>query len=135
MVLVDKATVNVAFICKQFYASVIAKEVGLRLNNTTKTCNETNNTSKVDTTSTCTEDLNSKFGIDNIVRDSHSLANMYWLPKMDETSVIARFVLMLLHQQFKFFINIPIITTIKVNFLQELIPFGSYNITCNRYHK
>ena len=54
---------------------------------------------------------------------------MYWLPKMDETPVIARFILRLLHQHFKSFINIPKITTIKVDLLQELIPFGSYNIT------
>ena len=33
----DKATGNIALICKRFYASVIAKELGLGNNNTTDT--------------------------------------------------------------------------------------------------
>ena len=42
---IDKATGNIALICKRFYASVIAKEFGLGNNNTTDTYNSINNSS------------------------------------------------------------------------------------------
>ena len=41
---IDKATGNIALVCKRFYASVIAKELGLGNNNTTDTYNSINNT-------------------------------------------------------------------------------------------
>ena len=40
---IDKAKRNIALICKRFYASVIAKELGLGNNNTTDTHNSINN--------------------------------------------------------------------------------------------
>lgn len=43
MVPIHKAAGNIALIYKQFYASVIANEVGLRLNNIINTCSEINN--------------------------------------------------------------------------------------------
>ena len=46
LVPIDKATGNIALICKQFYASVIEKEVGIGLNNGTNTYIEINNNSK-----------------------------------------------------------------------------------------
>ena len=58
MVPIDKATVNIAVICKQFYGSVI----------TADTYSEINNTSKNEIINNNIEDLKSKFGIDNIAR-------------------------------------------------------------------
>ena len=55
---IDKATVNIAVICKQFYGSVI----------TADTYSEINNTSKNEIINNNIEDLKSKFGIDNIAR-------------------------------------------------------------------
>ena len=47
MVPIDKTTSNTALICKQFYASVIAKMVELGLNNTKNIYSEIYNTSKM----------------------------------------------------------------------------------------
>lgn len=46
MLPIDKATGNIAPICKQFYVSVIANKIGLGSKNATSVCNEINNTSK-----------------------------------------------------------------------------------------
>ena len=47
MVTIDKATGNIVLICKQFHALMIAKEVGLGLNNTVNTYSDTDNTTKM----------------------------------------------------------------------------------------
>ena len=47
-VLIDKATRNIALVCKRVYASVIAKELGLNGNSSANTCNKINNLSAND---------------------------------------------------------------------------------------
>ena len=92
MVPFDKTTSNIAFICKQFYTSVIAKGVGLGLNNTTNIYSEIYNTSKDEIINTNREDLKSEFGIAKIAMDNNCLSNMYWLPKMYKAPIKARFI-------------------------------------------
>ena len=92
MVPTGEAKGNIALICKQFYASMIAKEVGLRLNNTPNTYSEINNTSKDEIINTNIEDLKYKFGIDDIAMDNHCFSNKYWLPKMYKTPIKAKFI-------------------------------------------
>ena len=80
------------FFCKQFYASVIVKEVGLGLNITNNTYSEIYNTRIDEITNTNIEDLKSKFGVNNIAIDNHCLPNMYWLPRMHKTPIKVRFI-------------------------------------------
>ena len=89
---IDKATGNIALIFKRFYASVIVKELELGNNNTTDTYNSVN--SSTDTIiSSNINDLKSKFGIDDVNIEIHCLPHMYWLPKMHNSPIKARFII------------------------------------------
>ena len=85
---IGKATGSVTLICKQFYASVIAK-TGLSLNNTINKYSETDRDEIINTN---IKDLRSKFFIDNIIMDNHCFLAKYWLPKMHKTPIKARFI-------------------------------------------
>ena len=90
---IDKAVGNIALICKRFYASVIAKEVGLGINNSSNTYREIHNCDEETIISNNLRDLMSKFGIDNISTENHCLPNMYWMPKLHKTPIKARFII------------------------------------------
>ena len=93
LVTIDKATGNsIALICKQFNASVIEKNVRIGLSNRTYKYSEINNASKDEIININIEDLKSKFSIDNIFMDNHCLPNMYWLPKVNKTSIKATII-------------------------------------------
>ena len=92
MVPIDKATGNVAIICKRFYASMIVKELGLGEGNSTNTYMFDNNFSHDDVINNNLSDLKAKFGIDNVSLSNHCLPNMYWMPKMHKNPIKARFI-------------------------------------------
>ena len=60
----EKATNNVALICKRFYASVITSELGLSNNDKTSTYKEINDLSYNYIVNKNISDLKSKFGIE-----------------------------------------------------------------------
>ena len=64
-VLIDKATGNIAFVCKRFYASVITRELGLNNNSSTDTYSNAGGLPSNDIDKSV-RDLKIKFGIDNI---------------------------------------------------------------------
>ena len=74
---IDKATGNIALVCKRFYASVITREMGLNNNSPTDTYNNAGGLSANDITDGNIRDLKIKFGIDNIPIENHRLPNMY----------------------------------------------------------
>ena len=86
---IDKAARNVALICKRFYASVVAKELGLGNNNSTKTYNSIDNLPTDIIINNNINALKSKCGIDNVTTENHCLPNMYWLPKMHKNPIKA----------------------------------------------
>ena len=90
---IDKATGNIAFVCKRFYALVIAKELGLGLNNSTNTYSTIDNKSTNEIINSNVKDLKDKFGINNVSLENHRLPNMYWLPKMHKSPIKARFII------------------------------------------
>ena len=65
LVPIDKATWNIALICKRFYASDIAKELVLG-NKTRDTYNSIDNTSTDTIIKSNINDLKSKFGVDDV---------------------------------------------------------------------
>ena len=79
---IDKATGNIALVCKRFYASVITRELGLNNNSSTDTYNNAGGLSANDITEGNIRDLKIKFGIDNILIENYWLPNIYWMPKM-----------------------------------------------------
>ena len=76
VVRIDKATGNIAFPCKRFYASVITRESGLNKNSSTDTYN-TGGLSANDIIVKNIGDLKINFGIENIPIENHRLSNMY----------------------------------------------------------
>ena len=90
---IDKAANNVAFVCKQFYAFVISKELGvfdqINLNDNTYQ-RVTNQTSK-----DIIEDhkkYQAKFNL-KLNNDMNKLPVMYWIPKMHKNPISFRFII------------------------------------------
>ena len=90
---IDKATGNVAFTCKRFYAKTLVEELGLsRIDSS-----EEDDTyvpiqeSKESVLYKHKTDFKSKFGID-IDDDNLCLPNMYWIPKKHKVPSKARFI-------------------------------------------
>ena len=88
---IDKASNNVAFICKRFYATVLLKELGLMgQSNTTYTQVHDGDIESVVSTH-CTE-LKNKFNI-TVSNGMRSLPDIYWTPKLHKTPVKFRFII------------------------------------------
>ena len=68
---IDKATCNIAFVSKRFYASVITRELGLNNNSSSGIYNNAGGLSVNDIIDGNIRDLKIKFGIDNIPVDNH----------------------------------------------------------------
>ena len=86
---IDKASNNVAFICKRFYAKVLADELGLFTNLSSPTyvkCPET----EENITEQHTRKLKS-FKLEN-TDGSELLPKMYWIPKMHKDPIKFRFI-------------------------------------------
>ena len=90
---IDKATGNIALVCKRFYASVITRELGLNNNSSTDTYNNVGGLSANDIIDGNITDLKIKFGTDKIPIENHRLPNMYWMPKMHKNPIKARFII------------------------------------------
>ena len=90
---IDKATGNIAFVCKKFYTSVITRELGLNNNSSPDTYKNVGGLSANDIIDGNIKDLKIKFGIDNIPIENHRLPNMYWMPKMHKNPIKARFII------------------------------------------
>ena len=90
---IDKATGNIALVCKRFYVSVISRELGLNNNSSTDTYNNAGGLSSNDVIEGNIRDLKIKFGIANILIENYQLPNMYWIPKMHKNPVKARFII------------------------------------------
>ena len=85
---IDKASNNVAVICKRYYAEVILKEIGI-LGNGSDTYEQTSRsrTEIIDENQQYLERL----GFD-LTEKEKSLPTMYWIPKMHKTPVKHRFI-------------------------------------------
>ena len=90
---IDKATGNIALVCKRFYASVITRELGLNSNSSTDTYNNADDSSANDIIDKNLKDLKIEFGTDNIPIENHRLSNMYWMPKVHKSPTKARFII------------------------------------------
>ena len=90
---IDKATGNIALVCKRFYASVITRELGLNNNSSTDTYKNAGGLSANGIIDGNIRDLKIKFCIDNISFENHRLPNMYWMPKMHKSPIKARFII------------------------------------------
>ena len=90
---IDKATGNIAIICKRHYASVLVQELNYQnkkttLNPTYQKINEPISTIVKESIS----ELKNIFRIDNISLENQCLPKMYWIPKMHKTPSKSRFI-------------------------------------------
>ena len=90
---IDKATGNIALVCKRFYAFVITRELGLNNNSSTDTYNNAGGLSANDIIDKNIRYLKTKFGIDNIPIENYRLPNMYWMSKVHKNPTKARFII------------------------------------------
>ena len=74
---VDKATGNIALVCKRFYASVVTRELELNNNSSTDTYKNAGGLSANDIIDVNIRDLKNKFGMGNIPIENHRLPDMY----------------------------------------------------------
>ena len=89
---IDKASGNVAFVCKRFYALVLIKELGLDkdLGSTTYESMEQNNVN--DIVQQQAKYLKKKFNLE-VPTESKLLPHIYWLPKLHKNPVKFRFII------------------------------------------
>ena len=89
---IDKATGNVAFVCKRFYAIVLLRELGLIGGNGSPTyeCNIQNSEDKI--MKKHKKDLTRIFKLD-VPKDCMTLPHIYWLPKLHKNPIKFRFII------------------------------------------
>ena len=88
---IDKASNNVSFICKRFYATVLLQELGM-LGNPSATYKTIDNCTYNDIIQTTVKDIKQKFKI-NVSDEMKSLPTPYWLPKMHKAPISARLII------------------------------------------
>ena len=90
---IDKATGNVAIVCKRHYANVLIEELGFGNSTSNTYACVSDGTTDVDLINKNLNDLKSKFNIPNIDSDNSCLPTIYWLPKMHKVPSKARFII------------------------------------------
>ena len=88
---IDKATNNVAFICKRFYAKVLLEEMGI-LTKTSNTYRQLKNKSVRSCIISHIKIMKSKFNID-IEENNKHLPIAYCIPKMHKSPISFRFII------------------------------------------
>ena len=92
MVPIDKASNNIAFVCKRFYAEVLLKELGL-IGSATSTYTKLDEHSPEDIIKQHVSDLKQKFGITVEGDKMSTLPDIYWIPKLHKNPVKFRFII------------------------------------------
>ena len=88
---IDKASSNIAFVCKRFYAQVLVSELGLDNKNSCPTYEKVN----CDANELIEEDckiLREKFNL-SVAQDSKKLPHIYWTPKLHKNPLKFRFII------------------------------------------
>ena len=92
---IDKATGNVSFVCKRFYAKVLIDELGLNIGDHTNISDTYIRETNKDIPSIVNNhlsDLANKFSLDDFEENNKCLPQIYWLPKMHKQPIKARFI-------------------------------------------
>ena len=89
---IDKASNNIAFICKRFYAMVLVKELGLDSTNGNETYVSLNEASKERIIQEHVIKLGEAFNL-TVPEKSKILPHIYWLPKLHKNPIKFRFII------------------------------------------
>ena len=90
LVPIDKASNNIAFVCKRFYTQVLLEELGL-IGASTSTA--INNCSPNDIVQQHTAELKQMFNNIKVGDDMSTLPDIYWIPKLHKSPVKFRFII------------------------------------------
>ena len=88
---IDKATDNIAIVCKRFYAQVLVKELGLDGSSNCKTYEKVSDTCE-NIIGKDVSMLPKKFNI-FVPEESKKLPHIYWLPKLHKNPIKFRFII------------------------------------------
>ena len=122
---IDKATGNIAFICKRFYASVIVEELGLRDASSSSTYKNITNKTSREVIDKHLKFLADKFNMKDSTSDNSRLPNIYWLPKMHKDPIKFRFIIAAPECSIK-----PLSKTLVAIFKLFQWQIESYNLKC-----
>ena len=89
---IDKASGNVALICKRFYAEVLIKELGLDALSKSETYQNIKRMTSNRIVQKQTQELKTKFNLE-VPDDSKLLPHIYWLPKLHKNPIKFRFII------------------------------------------
>ena len=93
MVPIDKATSNVAFICKRFYALTIIRELGIdKSSSVSSTYSAIHNNTLDDIVERQGSELKELFNI-TVENNMLTLPDIYWIPKLHKNPVKFRFII------------------------------------------
>ena len=90
---VQLQSLNIALVCKRFYATVIIRELGLNSNSSTDTYNNASSLSANDIIDKNIRDLKIKSDIINIPIEKHWLPNMHWMAMMHKNPIKTKFII------------------------------------------
>ena len=91
MVPIDKASNNIAFICKRYYATVLLKELGL-VGSSTSTYTNISDRTPDDIIEEHQSKLKEQFNL-SLDDDMRTLPDIYWTPKLHKKPVKSRFII------------------------------------------
>ena len=89
---IDKASGNVALICKRFFAKVLIKELGLDALSKSETYQNIKRMTSNRIVQKQTQELKTKFNLE-VPDDSKLLPHIYWLPKLHKNPIKFRFII------------------------------------------
>ena len=89
---IDKASGNIAFVCKRFYAQVLVKELGLDGLAGSATYEKVTGSTMDKIVERDVAKLSKKFGL-NVPEESKRLPHIYWLPKLHKNPIKFRFII------------------------------------------
>ena len=88
---IDKASSNIAFVCKRFYAQVLVSELGLEKSNICSTY-EKINCDVNDLIEKDSQKLSGNFNLP-VAEESKKLPHIYWTPKLHKNPIKFRFII------------------------------------------
>lgn len=89
---IDKASSNIALVCKRFYAEVLMKELGLLGQSACDTYEKVENRTEKQLIEEDCKTLNTKFNLP-VPEASKKLPHIYWIPKLHKNPIKFRFII------------------------------------------
>ena len=121
VVLIDKATDNIALVCKKFMPLLLLENWDWIETPQQILKNKTGGLSANDIIDKNIKDLEIEFGIDNVPIEKHQLPNMYWIPKMHKNTINATTIHKILERSSSFSVKQRTTRKLQVPFFSSFL--------------